>query len=492
MRSRLLLLTFTFAALSSSAQQTGHMSHVFLKPALFNPGFTGHQDRTQAFLATRAQFTGFRNAPHLTMFQLDGAIRDQKMAIGLQLFNDRKGLSNALGAKLAYAYRLKIGEDVVITPGLSFGVTDQSINFAGAELQDYNDPAVLQREQHRVALDANAGIAATWKDLQLGFAVPQLLGMKLNYSDSVSEGTGYRMSRHFMGHLRYDYYINREKGLGISPQAIVRIVPGAPLQYDGNLNFFWKDKFWIGATYKSNYAVAANAGVNIGKVLAIGYSYDFITAEIGSYAGMSHELMLSFTFGNRKKEGPVEMMSPLTITDTQVADSLETELRKEQARVKALTEQLEQMKKQQATPQQNQGGGAQQQGTPQQHTPQPANGTNENQSMQTTGPASNRTVENGVLTVTESTPKFKDDNGVSPEKGYYVVVGTFRYRDFAEAEAKRYFNRGYKAANVVYYGPYEYNYVFMYHVKTKEEALKRVKEAWDSGVKDAWILSLPE
>ena len=93
--------------------------------------------------------------------------------------------------------------------------------------------------------------------------------------------------RHYIGYLKYKFYIEKgkakekETGISIVPQAIVRIVPNAPIQYDGIVNFDWKDKFWVGVTYKSSYAVAANVGMRIMKQFYVGYSYDFAIGNIG-------------------------------------------------------------------------------------------------------------------------------------------------------------------------------------------------------------------
>jgi type IX secretion system PorP/SprF family membrane protein len=146
--------------------------------------------------------------------------------------------------------------------------------------------------QRKTVLNANAGLLLIWKGLDFGVAVPQLIGNKINYVDNSNVRGIYTQARHFMSSLKYKFFISKEKGISIAPQALVRFVPNTPFQYDGNIHFDWQDKFWIGATYKSDYAIGANVGFCIYKQLSFGYSYDFSISRFNTYSSGGHELVL--------------------------------------------------------------------------------------------------------------------------------------------------------------------------------------------------------
>jgi hypothetical protein len=254
---------------------------------------------------------------------------------------------------------------------------------------------------------------------------------------------------------------------------LVRFIPNTPFQYDGNLNFDWQDKFWIGATYKSDYAVGANVGFCVHKQLYVGYSYDFIIGNIGKYSGMAHEIMVNFKFGKNKKE---EVATDKTLENgayVKRMDSLQTELKESQDKLKELSDKIDQQAKQSQT----------------QVNP---NVSNENQNAQVSQSNPNKVIENGVLIVTSKKKEFKDLDNKNPAKGFYVVIGTYNYRDLAIAEAQRFVAKGYKTTDWVYSGPKTYNYIFMFKTATKEEALQKLKVAIDAGVKDAWIQELTD
>ncbi|MGZ4049577.1 MAG: PorP/SprF family type IX secretion system membrane protein, partial [Bacteroidia bacterium] len=423
-------------------------------------------------------------APQLNIFTLDGNLMSKKVGLGIMLISDRKGITNRVGGDLCYSYRLNINDDMHLTFGVSLGVIDQTIDYNKAVVETANDPTLFTDSQRKTVLDGNAGLAFFWKGLEFGAAVPQLFGNKVKYVDTSNIRGYYTQARHYMGSLKYKFYINKEKGMSIAPQALIRFVPNAPFQYDGNINFDWQEKFWIGATYKSDYAVGANVGFCIHKQLYLGYSYDFIIGNIGKYSGMSNEIMVNFKFGKNKKEEVVEQPKvDKTLENAAYVkrmDSLQTQLKESQDKLQALSDKLDQQSKQQAL---------QAQQTQQAQTNQVVP-NNENQNAQVSQNSSNKVIENGVLIVTSETKEFNDLANKNPDKGFYIVIGTFFYRDLAVAEAQRFKDKGYKTTDWVYSGPKNYNYIFMFKTNTKAEALEKLKVAKDAGVKDAWIQEL--
>ena len=103
----------------------------------------------------------------------------------------------------------------------------------------------------------------------------------------------------------------------------------------------------------------------------------------------------------------------------------------------------------------------------------------------------NKVMEKGIWLITNKTKDFVDDQNHEPQKGYYVIVGTFSYQDFAIIETKRFIAKGYKA-NWVYYSKKKYNYVYTDRVPGKEEALKKAQYFRESGIKSVWVQVLVE
>lgn len=542
--------TFLFAILCCGlqAQQVGMYNHYFFKPFVYNPAFAGQGNDAQVMMLSHSQWVGYNGGPQSHMLTADGAITEDKASVGLVLLNERRGIFQRTGGSAAYSYRLKINDDAYFALGLALGAVNQTIDYTKAVAENWNDPTLFSGAQQKTTLDANAGIAFGWKGLQFGFSMPQALGNKMNYVDDSTTRTSYAQARHYMASLGYKINVLEEKGISVTPQALVRIVPNAPFQFDGNLNFAWQNKFWVGATYKSNYAIAVNAGITIHKKLSVGYSYDVITGAIGAYSGISHEIMVNYRFGSKKEtEIPKEEPAPET---TQVAanasrvDSLQEELDNNKERVKQLKARLdEQAKAQQEMQAQI---AALQNNQANQVTNNVSNSGNENigtnvpivsgnPSSQSKGktntsggnknPAPNKTsgnqeagkndqsqnsyskdpanasglalkqhdkkeLEKNIEIATDDVNSFKNTSGVGAKPGYYLVVGTFFYRDFANAELQRFLNRGYAGTSLIFSEPRQFNYIYTERIGSQQDAVIKVKEIKSKGYTDAWILQL--
>lgn len=487
MKKIFLVIAFLIGSVLSYAQQTGMYSHYYFKPMVYNPAYTGADGGVNAMAIYRNQWTGFKGAPQLNIFTLDGSIV-KRAGVGMQLISDRKGLSNRIGGNVSYAYRLMLGDDMHLAFGVSMGIMDQTIDFSKAVLENNSDPVLFNTAEHTTSIDANAGLAFNWKDLDIGIAVPQLIGNRVNYVDNADVRAYYTQTRHYMGSVKYRISVLEDKGIAVTPLALVRFLPNVPLQYDGTLNVDWQNKIWIGATYKSGYAIGMNAGICIHKQLSVGYSYDFIIGKIGNYSGISHELMINFKFGNNKKTEPVVVQQTPAVPPVQEdknkvlenkkyenrMDSLQRQLKESQENLKKLSEKLdEQLKLQQQQKQANE-----------------TRNVNENRNSEAIETNVNKAMIEGVWVITNPTNEFKDDQNHEPERGFYVIVGTFIYRDLAIAETQRFQERGFQTANWVYYELKKYNYVFLERSLQRDAALKRAKEMRESGIKDVWIQEL--
>jgi len=469
------------------SQQIGLFSHYFYKPLFYNPAFTGYKDETDAMLISRSQWAEFKNPPQLTVFTIDGNLFKKKVCLGLGFSSDRKGITNRISGTLYYAYRLILNDDTRILFGLSFGVLDHTIDFSKAQAESSIDPTLFNYSLHKTSFDGSAGIAFISKGLELGLSVPQILGNKLNYVDTTNLRANYTQARHFMTSVKYKIFINKEKEISIAPQGLVRFLPQAPFQFDGNINIDWKDKFWIGTTYKSNYAIAANVGFCIHKQFYLGYSYDFITGFIGKYSGISHEIMINFKF--IKKNSQEDAVIAKSANEDKI-DDLKNQLEENQNKIKVLNEKIKKSTtKELVNIEKGEGEeGEVEEGEEEEKEEKGLTETEVNPKQQTDELKPGIPEGDGVFVIKKS--DFKDSKNRIPDKGFYVIVGIFFYRDFADEEVKKFVKRGFKNTNWLFSESKKNNYIYTQKVENKEAALQKVKEVNSSGAKNAWVLKL--
>lgn len=562
------LFVFALAAVQIKAQQVSLYNHYFFKPLVYNPAFAGSGGNVEAMLLSRAQWTSFNGAPQLNVLTVDGAIKEKKVGLGVVLTNERRGIMQRNGGVVAYSYRLNFNEETSLSFGIAAGVVNQSIDFSKAVAEDYTDPTLFGGMQQKTSFDGNAGFAFMWKGLQVAASAPQLFANRFNYVDNVGTRTWYAQARHYMASAGYRIDVMKDKGISVTPQFLARIVPGAPTQFDGILNFAWENKFWVGAVYHSNYALGVNAGITVHKQLSIGYSYEMITADIGKYAGVSHEIMVNFKFGGKKKEiseDSVKMAEEQRLAKEaayeQKIDSLQQVLEQNRDRIRELNKQVGAQSQQQQQTQSevrsleeklnkmqeqinnvpvispNNGQAANNVQQPSATTINPSNAnsnatvrneqkstqpsdklknsgnkvstqpSNKNPAVNSSNDAVNqkgfvpnsnsalamldsKVLESDVWIASYPTAEYLNDKEQHPQAAYYIIVGTFFYRDFAEAEAERFRKKGYKGCNLIYSENTRHNYIFTHKLSNRQEAISKVKEMQQTAVKDAWILQL--
>lgn len=302
---KLLLTGFVIGSIAGtlSAQQLPLYSQYYFNPFLYNPATTGVSNETNAFLIHRSQFSGIPGGPVTNAFTVDGFMDDKNVGLGFSIFNDVQDINERLGIYASYAYRLKINEDQAVRFGLSLGFLDNRIDFSKAVVKDASDPMIMSEQMERKsALDANLGVSYNWKELRIGFSVPQLIGQRVKFSN-YDANTYYQLNRHYEASVNYKWIFNEDQQLALEPMALVRFMPHTPLQYDVNALASWKSMIWAGVSYRSNYAIGVNARVKLFGNLSAGYAYDIIITPLKTSAGISHEFMLGYKFGQLSSGG---------------------------------------------------------------------------------------------------------------------------------------------------------------------------------------------
>lgn len=305
-------LSFIFCLLSSIpfgkgwggalfAQQMPFSSQYYSNPFAINPAYAGINEHINVFLTHRSQWTGLAGAPQTSYFTIDGPVRLKNSNLGLKLYSDVTDIISRVGAFANYSYKFKISDSTSLHVGLAGGVFDNKIDFSKAQVKDTDDPFLSQQSQNKTVVSADFGIVFVRKKLTIGFAVPQILGNRLNYPIATGGNSYYNLNRHYQGSFKYLFDVSKEKEITAYPLIMVRSVKGAPFQYDINGVIDWKKIGWLGLTYHSNYAMALSAGVRY-RNFSVGYAFDIGISKISSYTGSTSEFLLGYIFQNKKDQ----------------------------------------------------------------------------------------------------------------------------------------------------------------------------------------------
>lgn len=283
------------------AQQVPLYSHYYYNQFLYNPSLAGTKDYGQIYAIHRDQWNQIPGAPKTQALTMDGPLKNRKVGIGGAVYHDQAGQFNISGLQAAYRYSLKLNDDHTINFGLGLGMLNNRIDLNDINVQNPLDPNIQNTYQGATGFDANIGASWQWKDLIVGLTVPQIIGNELAYQAIKNPITGgdlrYGMIRHYLVHAQYDWDLQKNGTWFLQPNAILRVTPGARTQYDISTMLSYKHNYWLGAMYRSKYAVTAAAGLRIGEQIVAGYAYDIaVHSDLNQYTRGAHEVMLGYQF----------------------------------------------------------------------------------------------------------------------------------------------------------------------------------------------------
>ena len=86
----------------------------------------------------------------------------------------------------------------------------------------------------------------------------------------------------------------------IKPSTMVKLVSGAPVQVDLNLNVWLNNTIGFGASYRTANAVVGILEMRLSDNLRLGYAYDHGISKHLTYNTGTHELMLRHELGGKQ------------------------------------------------------------------------------------------------------------------------------------------------------------------------------------------------
>lgn len=295
---KIILATVAFIALGSSlkAQQDAMFTHYMYNTLWLNPAYAGTRDAFTVTGIHRSQWVGFDGAPIDQTITMHTPILNGKMGVGLSVLNDKIGPTKSTSIALDLDYQVKLSKKSKLSFGLKGLANMYSNNLNALTTGDQNDLAFAQNTQ-RVLPNIGAGLYYYRERFYVGISTPKLMENKLTTN---SLGSASKEQRHYffiMGTV-----FNLGKDVKLKPTCFVKATEAAPIEGDVTATFLIKDKFSIGAMYRTGDAVGVLLGYNFTEQFTVGYSFDWSMANTtGKYNNGSHEIMLRYDLISKSK-----------------------------------------------------------------------------------------------------------------------------------------------------------------------------------------------
>jgi type IX secretion system PorP/SprF family membrane protein len=292
-----------------------YTQYMFNKLA-FNPATAGSNDHLSLNLLHRQQWIGIEGAPSTQVLSGHMPIMGDKVGVGATLVHDKAGPTEVFSFSMAYAYRMKLGNNLKLAVGLQAGMTDWHGDWFNIAVEQGSDPA-FQHNFSRYMLNVGAGAYLTGKRFYIGFGCPQILEHHLRNTDDQSHPAYSSLYRHFYTMAGLDLPF-RSRDIVFKPSILIKSAGffsgyqrdlesynvGAPNAVDLDFAFYFYRTLWVGTGYRSTLqrgissddSIDLWAAVQLRSGLRLGAAYDLTLSKLRKISSGSFEVMIGYEF----------------------------------------------------------------------------------------------------------------------------------------------------------------------------------------------------
>jgi type IX secretion system PorP/SprF family membrane protein len=322
---------FVFIALmlllSTTQQVKGQdpeFSQFYANPLYLNPAFTGTSEYQRVVANYRNQWPKQGNTYVTYNFTYDKFVSSIRSGIGVKLMYDRElnGVVNSINTSFLYSYHIMANDRLFFTMALEAGFIYKRFNTSGLifpGMIDQGTGAITGtyplpfEDGQKIFPDFSFGMVGQQDNVYFGFAIHHLT----QPDQSIIEGDQVgrlplKLTIH-AGAKGHEFHRGLySRGFTLSPNLIYQ-QQGAFKQINAGI-YMKEDWFAFGLWYRNNLSVRPDAliamvGIQKEK-FQFGYSFDFSLSNIAAYSNGSHEISLTFFFGELHRKMFNEMSIP--------------------------------------------------------------------------------------------------------------------------------------------------------------------------------------
>lgn len=273
-------------------QQDPMYTQYMFNTQTINPAYAGSWNSVGFQVLARQQWVGFEGAPSTQTFSFQMPLKNRNIGVGLNIINDKIGNEKRVSLFADYSYKVSLFDNTTLRMGLSAGFSDYGNSLTDLILypDGISDPVFQSDINHRFLPNAGVGFLMENPAYYVGLSAPKLINSK--YSTNSTEFSISGEIQHFF--LTAGYIHEIADGIKFKPTTLLKATIGAPVELDLSANFLLKDKFWVGAMYRTGDSFGFILQWIINTNLRLGYAIDFPTTGIRNHQYSSHEVMVSY------------------------------------------------------------------------------------------------------------------------------------------------------------------------------------------------------
>ncbi len=290
-------------------QQDAQFSNYQTNNFLMNPAVAGSYNYWNAKVGYRTQWTGMDGGPQTMFGSFHGPIKGIKgkryrrkkrphHGFGAMIFSDEAGAISYNGFSGSYALHTHLNRHYTLSFGASVGMKEFRLDGSKLDfVQTPDDPEVGDQIYSNVMPDANVGVWLYSEKMFLGLSARNILqsGIDISNGDQVVAEDYSKLYNHYFitGGIFFD--VNTD--WAFVPSVMVQHVRPAPVQFDLNGTFWFREKIALGFSYRNLDALYVVFEYVHDEKFEFSYAFDFTISELTKYNNGTHEVVIGMRFG---------------------------------------------------------------------------------------------------------------------------------------------------------------------------------------------------
>jgi len=306
---RLLLLAMLIpTAVMLYGQQESQYTFFMQNEMYYNPAAAGARGVASVTGLFRQQWAGFEGAPTSQHLSFNAPIVADALGFGIQLNHASKGIIDNTYASMSYNYKLKLSDEHSIRLGLQGSMQRWAVDFSdpSVRLRTENDNSI-DLANNFSTLEGNVGFGALLElsdYFSAGVGIPHIYSSRISVDESKGQ-SGARIFPHV--YVTASGMIPLTATLDFQPSMLVKVVQGAPTDFDINLGAVYAKKIMGGLGYRTG---GDGRGESLNLLLfyqlndqiGFGGAYDLGLSELSQQTAGSFEVMGRFDLGSQRDD----------------------------------------------------------------------------------------------------------------------------------------------------------------------------------------------
>jgi type IX secretion system PorP/SprF family membrane protein len=307
------------------AQQRPQYTQYIFNNYLLNPALSGIENYADIKAGHRTQWSGIKGAPKTSFLAAHWSFGDEYLwknplslpdkgddpmsrnymqnytsspahhGMGVMAVSDKAGPISRFDAGVTYAYHLQLSGTGNLAVGVYAGLSRIALDVNSLSLEVSADPALANTIPSQFKPDVAVGLWYYSARMFAGASAQQVIPQKLAFTNSEGYAQG-KSVPHFFITAGYKMFLDEE--ITAIPSFMLKGIDGLPISLDANFKVSFKDKFWLGGSYRKSDSFSAMIGFNFKKFVNLTYAYDLTTSALNTVSNGSHEIVLGFQLNN--------------------------------------------------------------------------------------------------------------------------------------------------------------------------------------------------